>query len=410
MFRLLVFVDSIPALRIRNTGANLLIIHWLSDFSRIFHPLFGTIQSCNTANMPVPLILDPANSMAGWYFTPAVIEESLADCQMLNASIDLTNACNLNCPYCYIEEKHSRRKTRKATELSHDETIAVIADLKRAGARTINIVGAGEPTIDPHFEETIEYVADQGMVPVIFTNGIRLAHDHQLLCMLHKHRATVVLKYDSSSNSLQDLVAGAHGYAEKRNIALQYLIDMGFNAEIPTRLGLDSVVFQGNISEITSIHTWAREHNIFPIAADFIPTGRTADGVFCGQSALETASNQERQLISEVLQPVNTSSRLTTVGNLLSIDVAFEIKRGPALAYYGGGACTQELGLYVDIEGHIWPCVARKQRVNGILLECPLGYVRQGDLPSKIWRKTQFLAELRSTFDGSCPYKPSLKP
>src|SRR5438445_12203316 len=104
---------------------------------------------------------DPRNCLAGWYFSANDIAEALTDGRMLNPSIDLTNACNLNCPYCYIEEKNSRRKVRRPDELSHEETLAVIDDFISCGAKTINIVGAGEPTIDPHFEQTVDYIASQ---------------------------------------------------------------------------------------------------------------------------------------------------------------------------------------------------------------------------------------------------------
>ena len=100
------------------------------------------------------------NSIKGWYFTSNEIKETLAVGKILNPSIDLTNACNLNCPYCYIEEKNSIRKHRKANELSFEETLKVINDLADCGARTINIVGAGEPTVDEHFEE-IKKIAEQ---------------------------------------------------------------------------------------------------------------------------------------------------------------------------------------------------------------------------------------------------------
>lgn len=357
--------------------------------------------------MQAPFAQDPANSMAGWYFSPETIEDSLVHRQMLNASIDLTNACNLNCPYCYIEEKNSRRKTRKATELCHQETIDVIADLLACGARTINIVGAGEPTIDAHFEETIEYISCHGMVPVVFTNGILLARDDRLLSFLYRHHATVVLKYDSISRSLQDLVAGRSGYADKRDLALERLIDAGFCAEIPTRLGIDTVVFKGNIGEVAGIHRWARERNIFPIAAEFIPTGRTAGGSFCGFGALETFPDEVRQTVLQVLQPVSRSDRTSTVSKLVSLDAMLGVGRAESFAYYGGGSCTQQLGLYIDIEGRIWPCVARKQVVNGTLLEQPLGNVRDGDRPSNVWKTHSYLAEVRTSFTGGCPYKTS---
>ena len=103
------------------------------------------------------LINSIKNSIRGWYYTPEEIQDSIKNGIMLNSSIDLSNPCNLNCPYCYIEEKNSTRKIRKPHELSLEETKELINDLKSCGVVNINIVGAGEPTIDPHFEEIIDY-------------------------------------------------------------------------------------------------------------------------------------------------------------------------------------------------------------------------------------------------------------
>ena len=63
--------------------------------------------------------------------------------RMLSASVYLSNPCDLNCPYCYVEEKNSFRKARKPNELDLEETKRVINDLCSWGAKTINIVGAG---------------------------------------------------------------------------------------------------------------------------------------------------------------------------------------------------------------------------------------------------------------------------
>ena len=96
-----------------------------------------------TANRP--------SRMHGWDFDTETLRRAIRGEVMPNPSIDLGNPCNLNCPYCFVEEKFSPRKVRRSDELSIEETRAVIKDFHAAGACTVNIVGAGEPTIDPHF-------------------------------------------------------------------------------------------------------------------------------------------------------------------------------------------------------------------------------------------------------------------
>lgn len=351
--------------------------------------------------------------MAGWDFSPEEIRSALSSSQMLNASIDLTNACNLNCPYCFIEEKNSPRKIRRPDELTHEEISTIIRDLRESGARTINIVGAGEPTIDPHFEETVEQIHDLGMTTVLFTNGIRLAADHALLHLLYSRSVSVVLKYNSRDVHMQDLAAGSPGYTAKRDDALRLLIDNGFSAHRPTRLGLDILAFKGNFHELASIHRWCREENFFPICGEYIPTGRTANGTFNGLVALRTRSEADRMLAIDRFQPLTGTDRTRLLRDLAEIDHIVDedgpIMRPHRFAYFGGSLCTQIVGLYIDILGNIWPCVARSMHSAGTMGSGLLGNVRRGDKPTDIWLNHPYMQQLRDNFTGGCPYKPELR-
>jgi len=330
---------------------------------------------------------------------------------MLNPSLDLSNPCNLNCPYCFIEEKNSSRKTRKPNELSCAELIAVVEDFARAGAKTVNIVGAGEPTIDPAFQQIVSTIHMAGMIPVVFTNGIQIANDHTLATFLYASNATVVLKYNALDHHIQDLVAGRKGYPEKRNRALEALLDHGFNAHSPTRLALDVMAFKGNLADIPEIHRKCRRANLFPIIGDFIPTGRTESGHFVGFASVTTLEDSERTLVAQCLDPLSPTERADLFSTLLRIDEnEFEITRSlpESAAYYGGGSCTQILGVYVDIQGNIWPCVARSQVEKIASVSTPLANWRKGPLPSELWKTHPYLAWIRSSYSGGCPYKPAL--
>jgi hypothetical protein len=65
--------------------------------------------------------------------------------------------------------------------------------------------------------------------------------------------------------------------------------------------------------------------------------------------------------------------------------------------------------LYVDILGHIWPCVARQWRDQSVQVT-PIGSWRNGERPSELWRSHPYMRHLRETYSGACPYKPTLRP
>jgi len=354
------------------------------------------------------LQMDPKNSIAGWYFTSREIDSALSDRVMINPSIDLTNACNLNCAYCYIEEKNSARKLRKPNELTYEEILLVIEDLRSAGARTINIVGAGEPTIDPHFELVVRSIAARGMRTVLFTNGIRLDDNPEMLELLHTNEVSVVLKYNSFSPETQDLLAGRKGYSSIRDRVLGQLLEAGFADHQPTRLGVDIIAFGGNVDEIPALHSWCRTRNVFPLAAEFIPAGRTEGGVFRGFGSLAGLHEEDRVKVIGALRPINSAERESLLARLSSIDRAFGIARPERFAYFGGSPCTQILGLYVDIEGNIWPCIARQRKSSATSHSAILGNTRAGDKPSEIWLKDTYVNDIRTGFSGGCPYKPLL--
>lgn len=349
------------------------------------------------------------DTISGWHYSEADLLGALRGDLLLNPSIDLSNACNLNCGYCFIEEKNSSRKVRLPSELTIDETIAVIDDFANAGARTVNLVGAGEPTTDPNFDQIVIAIAGRGLTPVVFTNGIRLAHDPKAVDLLHDSKATVVLKYNAADHSIQDLVAGRAGYAVQRDHALECLVARGFTKANPTRLGLDIIAFEGIFHELPAIHRWCRARNIYPLIADFIPTGRTEGGHFVGIASAQHLPPTSQEELLRILRPLNEEKRRWLISELAAIDAReFGIGRIGGQAYYGGGACTQSLGLYVDIQGNIWPCVARTRNMSGVLKPGFLGNIRQGDTASNVWRNHPYLEHVRSTFNGSCPYKASL--
>jgi hypothetical protein len=82
------------------------------------------------------------------------------------AWVEVTDNCDLFCPGCY---RHRLEGDRPLGEIKRD--ILTCHSLTNCGR--ISIAG-GEPLLYPHLAEVVEFIAGQGMEPVIFTNGEKL--------------------------------------------------------------------------------------------------------------------------------------------------------------------------------------------------------------------------------------------
>ena len=369
-------------------------------------------QAASTPPAPSPVIRSTSRRADGgwftrlpvldaWSFTDAEIAEAIDEQRLLNPSIDLSNSCNLNCPYCFVEDRASADKRRRPNELRLEETLKVVEDFAAAGARTLNLVGAGEPTIDPHFRAIVERTADLNMRTMLFTNGISIAREPALARWLIDRKVSIALKFNSRRPELQDALAGRVGYTKQRDNALRILLATGFAKDMPTRLALDVLVMAEVYAELPRIYLWCRTNNVHPIFAEYVPTGRTSQGDRI--LALGSTTDPSRHNLGRL----DANRRARLAADLASIDKAsgLPVPERPC-AYFGGERCTQLLGVYVDIQGLVWPCVARTQLHGGVPSHQPLGTVRQASTSaSGLWRNHPAMEQLRREYTGACPYK-----
>lgn len=84
--------------------------------------------------------------------------------KMLN--IYLTNACNLNCPHCFM--KAGKRLDRELTE---EEWTRLLTEFKECGGNAVTFTG-GEPLLHPGFCQIVEKAHGMGLQVTVLTNGI----------------------------------------------------------------------------------------------------------------------------------------------------------------------------------------------------------------------------------------------
>ena len=334
-----------------------------------------------------------------WTFSGEELREAIQGNRLLNVSIDLSNECNLNCPYCFTDPANSSHREKKTDCLSFEEYKEIIIQLKEAGTKTINIVGAGEPTMYKHFDELIKFISLQGIKVCVSTNGILLASQDNRIDLLNEIKATIILKVNSCNSYLQYVLVAQDGYATTRDNTLKKLINKGFTNETPTRLAINTLLIKSVYSEIYDIFLFCRENNISMISSVYMPTGRTYGLVFHGKEAIPN----KYQVMDELYQPLTRSDIEILLNQIKDYDNRNNIVRTLHPAYISGIACTQLLGIQIDNQGRVWSCPARKILINGSVEELPLTDDKTVKYLS-IWKgETAF--NIRDNYNGECIYK-----
>lgn len=340
-------------------------------------------------NLNLQKYLCPSTTIAGWMFSNDDLNEAIAGERLLCPSLDLSPVCNLDCAYCFQAKKLPRGAASRT--LSLETTRSIVVEMARAGARTINIIGAGEPLLDPHFEEVARLIHDCGVRLLVATNGVPLTKRPSLVETLVEIQASVVVKMNSMRLEIEDAMVGRPGYALQRNHALKMLLEAGFARNRPTRLAVNTVITIGNEAEILDMHRFCREQNICFIAGTYMPAGRTDtnSGILQAGPYLEPLPFARLAKITRTIREIDGTAAT----------------RGDFPAYTSDLPCVQALGLYVDSEGSVWPCPTKKIIRDGVLIDESLADIRGGLDLLKIWAGNGYIRKIRRSYSGECPYK-----
>jgi wyosine [tRNA(Phe)-imidazoG37] synthetase (radical SAM superfamily) len=89
--------------------------------------------------------------------------------------VDPSNACNHACNFClssYIHfDEHKGTETFSRALMPREMLMSICEDFVEMGVRAVNWTGGGEPTLNKHLKEAIEYCGQHGIKMGMFTNG-----------------------------------------------------------------------------------------------------------------------------------------------------------------------------------------------------------------------------------------------
>lgn len=131
---------------------------------------------------------------------------------------DITHRCNMKCANCYLPN-------RQVPDMELDYFISI---LKRLPRRTkIRIVGA-EPTVRKDLPEFIEWTRKLGHLPLLLTNGLKLADRAYVQTLKDAGLGSIYLSFNGGFDDNTYLQIDEMACAERKTKALENLCDAHF--------------------------------------------------------------------------------------------------------------------------------------------------------------------------------------
>lgn len=171
------------------------------------------------------------------------------------AVIEVTNACNLDCPLCFADA---------GTHLAQSGYYLTVEQVNFMLDRLIAFEGkpelvqfsGGEPTLHPDLIDFIALARQKGIQYVMVnTNGLRIAHDKGFVERLAEVKPHIYLQFDGFEERTYQLLRGRRDLLEVKLRALDRLLEAGL------RVVLVAVIERGvNEHEIGKIVEFGLKH------------------------------------------------------------------------------------------------------------------------------------------------------
>jgi len=108
--------------------------------------------------------------------------------------IENTNACNADCTFC-----PHKMMSRKTGIMDMDLTRRIIDECKDLGIDYVAIYGFGEPLLDPHFFERVEYAKWKGISRVITNTNAMYLNNEKTRKILESGIDEVYISFDAAT-------------------------------------------------------------------------------------------------------------------------------------------------------------------------------------------------------------------
>ena len=185
---------------------------------------------------------------------------------MLSLGLTTSPGCNMKCVFCYSDSGTKEAGRRITGQMTLADFTKAIRESASLGAQSAILVGIGETMMDKHFSKLIELVNDNGMYPLIFTNGTLI--DKNMARFLYQHQTTVYLSLNSTQEAVYNRITQSAGLFPLVMKAIQNCLDAGFgkitqhNGHQVTDFAVNTMLMKLNIGHLDEIDQFCRERNI----------------------------------------------------------------------------------------------------------------------------------------------------
>ena len=305
-------------------------------------------RACKNGVLPI---------IEGYYFDDNIIKKVLRhNCLLAKLGLSqrrrialagiflaLEPVCNFNCPYCYV----GNMKNEFYYGLSLDEIKEIICTASLHGAKSVVVAGDGEPMLSRHIWKVIKCTLQQGMIPVVFTNGSVITR--RIAKKLFSNNVSVILKVNSFRPQIQDFLIGVPNGNKLIYKALATLLRTGFQAP---KFALQSVITKINMSDLKTLFLFCRENNIVPYFETYVAVGHGA------RPSVRSLLEPSREDIQRFFLKIQKLDR-----DLFQMH--WEIC--PRQRVVGYGACNKSYAmLNISSNGDVYRCVTESECIGNI--------------------------------------------
>ena len=301
--------------------------------------------------------------------------------QIYSATLELTYDCNEQCVHCYATFPNSGEH-RQIALAKYQE---IINELKDMGCLHLTFTG-GDPFVNKDFPEIFKYAREKGFVCDIFTNGLALYDNPELMIEIvnQKPRAFYISLYGASAD-VHDEITRVKGSFQKTITVARDLISRG----VPVVFNV--MILVGNYDDLDSIIDLCTN-----IGAEY----RISMSVINRNDGSDDPMKyflSDKEKIKCVLAKVSE--------NYYSMDKPLE--RADRGTFMCGAGITS---LTISPEGQVFPCVSLKDSLGDVfsmsLKDCWDGQKRKDVREALRWEKSNICNEC-NLFDY-CTHCPGI--